>query len=115
MKALSLVPWCPQCGFRPRIDEDGCCASCGATCGEVGDWPALHASEAALRAEVERLRDALYKADRNADAGNATLSKAVAEVERLGAARDRALAVLEEWESGEATSFGARVREALKL
>ena len=23
--------WCPECGLGVPIDEDGCCASCGAT------------------------------------------------------------------------------------
>lgn len=36
--ASTVVPWCPQCGPEPRCDEDGCCATCGATCGEVPDW-----------------------------------------------------------------------------
>lgn len=30
-----IATWCPQCGPRVAIDEDGCCASCGATA--VGD------------------------------------------------------------------------------
>jgi len=24
--------WCALCGPRVRVDEDGCCASCGAFC-----------------------------------------------------------------------------------
>lgn len=36
-----LVWWCPQCGpcrgSPLGIDEDGCCAYCGSTCGEIPD------------------------------------------------------------------------------
>ena len=27
----SVATWCPQCGPRVDVDEDGCCVSCGAT------------------------------------------------------------------------------------
>lgn len=33
--AGTTMLWCPQCGPHPQIDEDGCCAACGATCGSL--------------------------------------------------------------------------------
>jgi hypothetical protein len=36
--------FCPQCGVRAErycIDEDGCCASCGATCCRLSELRAL--------------------------------------------------------------------------
>jgi len=36
MMKPSLPYWdCPQCGLGVGVDEDGCCATCGATCREV--------------------------------------------------------------------------------
>ena len=32
---------CPQCGIGVKIDEDGCCASCGATACTVADVEAM--------------------------------------------------------------------------
>lgn len=29
------IPWCPECGPFPDMDDDGCCTACGATTGEV--------------------------------------------------------------------------------
>ena len=63
--------FCPQCGWDVKVDEDGCCASCGALAtGEAVEQIAslrqqleqatqdrdLHAADAvALRSRVERL------------------------------------------------------------
>lgn len=35
--------WCPQCGPGVRIDEDGCCATCGADAVGEGADVAHHA------------------------------------------------------------------------
>lgn len=38
MSDNDLPTWCPQCGPRVRVDEDGCCLECGATaCGAGAD------------------------------------------------------------------------------
>lgn len=47
-----VISWCPVCGPEPRCDEDGCCATCGATTGQVPDWRAIES-------EVERLKKSL--------------------------------------------------------
>jgi hypothetical protein len=48
--------WCPQCGYGPDIDDDGCCCACGATA--IGDG----AEEAvALRSRVAELEPALQR------------------------------------------------------
>jgi len=28
---MGTKTWCPQCGLGVKIDEDGCCKTCGAT------------------------------------------------------------------------------------
>lgn len=36
--SVTGTSWCVQCGPMVRVDEDGLCASCGATCmGEYAD------------------------------------------------------------------------------
>lgn len=49
--------WCPQCGPRVAVDEDGCCEACGATAAGAGADAAL-AALAAARAEPPDARDA---------------------------------------------------------
>lgn len=28
---MSIHSFCPECGINVKVDEDGCCAACGAT------------------------------------------------------------------------------------
>ena len=74
-------------------------------CHRVNNWPALHASEAALRAEVERLRE---RAQNHLDAWHVMRERC----EALRAARDRALAVLDAGHTA-AYDLVADVREEL--
>jgi len=53
--------FCPECGFGVSVDEDGCCAMCGATAtGTAVDK--LTAPVATPAGEHERLRDAVIAA-----------------------------------------------------
>lgn len=58
-----IPTWCPQCGQGVTIDDDGCCASCGATStGEGADTATAALVELArIKAELsclgERLED----------------------------------------------------------
>ena len=36
--------FCPQCGPMPTVDEDGCCAECGATCCRMSELRELLAT-----------------------------------------------------------------------
>jgi hypothetical protein len=55
---------CPMCGPDPRMDEDGCCAECGATCFAavwLRKWfPAATSAPATPQWDVEKLRRALH-------------------------------------------------------
>jgi hypothetical protein len=61
------IPWCPSCGSFPKIDEDGCCVTCGATTGYVPTVASQETVDEVLRrleaqpATVERVREALHK------------------------------------------------------
>lgn len=51
-----FATWCPQCGPRVAVDEDGCCASCGADATGEGADRAI-----AAVAELERIRRELSR------------------------------------------------------
>jgi len=59
------IPWYPSCGSFPKIDEDGCCVTCGATTGYVPTVASQETVDEVLRrleaqpATVERVREAL--------------------------------------------------------
>lgn len=55
-----LGSWCPQCGPDVGVDEDGCCATCGATAVGDGADTALK-----LRALVEQLKREYFIMDRD--------------------------------------------------
>jgi hypothetical protein len=59
--ALQPAGWCPECGPRWSVDEDGCCADCGATA--TGDG-----ANSARRSLIER-RDAQIEAIRQTEYG----------------------------------------------
>lgn len=83
----SWASLCAECGPDVRVDEDGLCCGCGATC--MGAWLDKHGPQlaaatertAALEGMVRRLVDALAAAAANArDTHDLPL---IAEVRRL--------------------------------
>ena len=61
-----IVTFCPECGVNIPIDEDGLCATCGATAtGKGVEGIAIHVVN--LRAEIERQHDDLREANRMLD------------------------------------------------
>jgi len=51
-KQFEFETFCPQCGPRPRIDEDGCCATCG--CDATGQGAdELHALVYSMLAHID--------------------------------------------------------------
>lgn len=61
--------WCPQCGPRVAVDEDGCCQTCGATAMGEGADAALAAEARAERAEAAlgRVREVVADLERRAE------------------------------------------------
>jgi hypothetical protein len=62
--------WCPECGPDVKVDEDGCCAHCGADACGRGSWLALGyrarvgALEHDLATEIDRADDLVAKWNR---------------------------------------------------
>ena len=56
VEASYLGSFCPECGWHVRVDEDGLCASCGATCtGRAVDEEIRRRTEERTRAAFDRL------------------------------------------------------------
>jgi hypothetical protein len=55
---MTIETWCPECGYGVKIDEEGCCISCGVTAIGKGVDQAL-AAEARTERERQRGKDLL--------------------------------------------------------
>jgi uncharacterized Zn finger protein (UPF0148 family) len=64
-----IKTWCPQCGPDVHIDEDGCCAMCGADAAGDGVDEAHKHRRAAQKAQkaLERICEETYDTGRYAD------------------------------------------------
>ncbi len=60
---MSEEPWtlCAQCGPDVKVDEDGCCVTCGCDALQVHGKGNPYAAARRAREENERLREALEK------------------------------------------------------
>lgn len=81
---------CPQCGPRPLIDEDGCCASCGCEAQGEGVDTVMQSLRAALEraekaeADLQREKDSMqpyFVSIRELEAENERLREALSEAE----------------------------------
>ena len=62
MATIPIDTFCPQCGSNVEIDDDGCCAACGATAlgAGVNEIDALLQRAEAAEARVDALEEAIH-------------------------------------------------------